>query len=99
MNESKESRAIVQTIALLGESMGLPITAEGIEDGDLIAHLAEIGCAKGQGFHFGQPLSVEQARRLLAERNLLGLGWTPQPAVNAEPEQFTEPQLRAARGE
>ncbi len=99
MNESKESRAIVQTIALLGESMGLPITAEGIEDGELIAHLAEIGCAKGQGFHFGQPLSVEQARRLLAERNLLGLGWTPKPATPDETEQFTEPQLRAARGE
>lgn len=100
MNESKESRAIVQTIALLGESMGLPITAEGIEDGELIAHLTEIGCAKGQGFHFGQPLSVEQARRLLAERNLLGLGWTPKPAATAdEAEQFTEPQLRAARGE
>ncbi len=73
MNESKESRAIVQTIALLGESMGLPITAEGIEDGALIAHLSKIGCAKGQGFYFGQPLSVEQARRLLADQNLLDL--------------------------
>lgn len=99
MNESKESRAIVQTIALLGESMGLPITAEGIEDGELIAHLAEIGCAKGQGFHFGQPLSIEQARRLLAERNMLGMGWTPQPQPHDEPEPLTEPQLRAARGE
>lgn len=99
MNESKESRAIVQTIALLGESMGLPITAEGIEDGELIAHLTEIGCGKGQGFHFGQPLSVEQARRLLAERNLLGLGWTPKPVTVDAPELFTEPQLRAARGE
>jgi diguanylate cyclase (GGDEF)-like protein len=99
MNESKESRAIVQTIALLGESMGLPITAEGIEDGELIAHLAEIGCAKGQGFHFGQPLSIEQARRLLAERNLLGMGWTPQPKPQDDPEPLTEPQLRAARGE
>ncbi|PXW71658.1 diguanylate cyclase/phosphodiesterase [Blastomonas natatoria] len=99
MNESKESRAIVQTIALLGESMGLPITAEGIEDGELIAHLAEIGCAKGQGFHFGQPLSIEQARRLLAERNMLGLGWTPQPVPQDDAEPLTEPQLRAARGE
>ena len=99
MNESKESRAIVQTIALLGESMGLPITAEGIEDGELIAHLAEIGCAKGQGFHFGQPLSIEQARRLLAERNMLGMGWTPQPKPQDDPEPLTEPQLRAARGE
>ena len=99
MNESKESRAIVQTIALLGESMGLPITAEGIEDGELIAHLAEIGCAKGQGFHFGQPLSIEQARRLLAERNMLGMGWAPQPKPKDDPEPLTEPQLRAARGE
>lgn len=99
MNESKESRAIVQTIALLGESMGLPITAEGIEDGDLIAHLTEIGCAKGQGFHFGQPLSVEQARRLLAERNLLGHPVPPPSMHFEEPQDLTEPQRRAASGE
>jgi diguanylate cyclase (GGDEF)-like protein len=99
MNESKESRAIVQTIAMLGESMGLPITAEGIEDGDLIAHLTAIGCAKGQGFHFGQPLSVEQARRLLADRNLLGFPVQPKTHEDEPAVELTEPQLRAARGE
>lgn len=104
MTESKESRAIVQTIALLGESMGLPITAEGIEDGDLIAHLADMGCAKGQGFHFGQPLSVEQARCLLAERNMLGRPAQPDAADDDDGDidelaGLTEPQRRAALGE
>lgn len=103
MNESKESRAIVQTIAMLGESMGLPITAEGIEDGDMIAHLTQIGCAKGQGFHFGQPLSVDQARRLLADRNMLGHPVQPRMETDAAPHDemagLTEPQRRAALGE
>lgn len=98
MNESKESRAIVQTIAMLGESMGLPITAEGIEDGDIIAHLTEIGCAKGQGFHFGQPLSVDQARRLLADQNLLGLPCLPQADADAATDMPSE-QRRTASGE
>ena len=97
MNESKESRAIVQTIAMLGESMGLPITAEGIEDGTMIAHLTEIGCAKGQGFHFGQPLSVEQARRLLADQNMLGLPGQPRIAEEPEEDALPDPPDRERR--
>ena len=71
MAKSDESHAIVKTIAMLGESMGLPITAEGIEDGELIAKLSEMGCAKGQGYHFGKPLTIEQTRRMLADHNML----------------------------
>ena len=98
MNESKESRAIVETIALLGESMGLPITAEGIEDGSMIPRLTEIGCAKGQGFHFGQPLSVEQARRLLADQNMLGHPVVHQIADDSDDEPVVAAR-RAASGE
>jgi len=79
MVNSKESNAIVRTIALLGDTMGLPITAEGIEDAEMIKQLTAMGCVKGQGFHFGHPLSVEQTRRLLAEQDLLA-----KPASQAE---------------
>ena len=71
MEENAESAAIVSAIAGLGASLDVPITAEGIEDESVIAKLHELGCSKGQGWHFGQPMSIEQVRKILAEKNLL----------------------------
>ncbi len=71
MLENTESAAIVSAIAGLGASLSVPITAEGIEDHNVIEKLAALGCTKGQGWHFGQPQSIEQVRKLLAEKDLL----------------------------
>jgi len=71
LNESADSAAIVHAIISLGESLNLPITAEGVEDADIEARLRALGCAKAQGWHYSKPLSVAGARRLLAERRLL----------------------------
>ena len=68
---NSESKAIVKAINGLGESLGLPITAEGIEDKDTEDALRSIGCAKGQGWHYGRPLTVQETLKVLAERNLL----------------------------
>lgn len=71
INQNSESAAIVSAIARLGDSLGLPVTAEGIEDKNIERQLRRMGCTKGQGWHFGKPMSVEQARKMLAEQNLL----------------------------
>ena len=71
MNRDPEAAAIVNAISKLGESLNLPITAEGIEDEYIHERLRLLGCNKGQGWHFGKPLPVVAARRLLAERGLL----------------------------
>jgi diguanylate cyclase (GGDEF)-like protein len=81
--ENSESAAIVKAITGLGESLGMPITAEGIEDRDIETELRNIGCAKGQGWYYGRPLSMEQTRKILAERNLL-------PAQRIEQVQLSE---------
>ena len=78
--ENSESAAIVKAITGLGESLGMPITAEGIEDKAIEDELRNIGCAKGQGWHYGRPLSIEQIGKVLAERNLL----PPKPEVGPE---------------
>src|SRR3546814_6083960 len=57
INQNSESAAIVSAIARLGDSLGLPITAEGIEDKDIERRLRRLGCTKGQGWYFGKPLS------------------------------------------
>ena len=66
-----ESKAIVKAITGLGDSLGMAVTAEGIEDKETESELRGIGCSKGQGWYYGRPLSVEQTRVVLAERNLL----------------------------
>ena len=69
--ENAESAAIVNAITRLGDSLGLPVTAEGIENAQIEERLRQLGCHKGQGWHFGKPASIAQTRTLLAERNLL----------------------------
>jgi len=68
---NSDSAAIVNAITRLGDSLNLPVTAEGIEDAEIDARLRELGCQKGQGWHHGKPMSVAKARTLLASKNLL----------------------------
>ncbi len=69
--DNSESAAIVNAITRLGDSLGLPVTAEGIEDAAIEERLRQLGCHKGQGWFYGKPLPISQVRTLLAERNLL----------------------------
>jgi EAL domain-containing protein (putative c-di-GMP-specific phosphodiesterase class I) len=71
LNESADSAAIVNAIISLGESLNLPITAEGVEDEGIEERLRALGCAKAQGWYYGKPMSIASTRRLLAERRLL----------------------------
>ncbi len=71
MLENAESAAIVNVIAGLGASLQVPITAEGIENERVLAKLQELGCSKGQGWLFGQPLSIDQVRSLLIQKKML----------------------------
>ncbi len=71
MLENAESAAIVNVIVGLGASLQVPITAEGIENERVLAKLQELGCSKGQGWLFGQPLSIDQVRSLLIQKKML----------------------------
>ena len=81
INTNPESVAIVKTIVSLGDSLNLPITAEGIEDASIQERLRQLGCHKGQGYHYGRPISIANARRMLAERRLLVAQQQPAPQV------------------
>jgi diguanylate cyclase (GGDEF)-like protein len=84
--DNPESAAIVNAITRLGDSLGLSVTAEGIEDAAIEERLRQLGCHKGQGSHFGKPTSIGQTRMLLAERNLLpSMQAEAREAASAEP--------------
>jgi diguanylate cyclase (GGDEF)-like protein len=50
--------AIVRTVLALGESLRMPVLAEGIETEAQWDFLAREGCAKGQGYLFARPAAV-----------------------------------------
>lgn len=65
MGRHTEDEAIVQTVITLAESLGLGVTAEGIETEDQLDRLRELGCDRGQGFFFARPAPLEKMRELL----------------------------------
>ena len=71
MRGSPDAQAIVVAIVRLGESLAMPITAEGIEDEATAIELTRLGCSKGQGWYFGRAASAADTNRLLAGRGLL----------------------------
>jgi len=58
--------AIVRTVLALGESLRMPVLAEGIETEAQWDFLARAGCAKGQGFLFARPVAVTQLPTAIA---------------------------------
>jgi diguanylate cyclase (GGDEF)-like protein len=83
MRGNPDAQAIVVAIVRLGESLAMPITAEGVEDEETAVELTRLGCAKGQGWHFGRPASADDTARLLAARGLLRTAPPPHPAIAA----------------
>jgi diguanylate cyclase (GGDEF)-like protein len=58
--------AIVRTVLALGESLHMPVLAEGIETEAQWDFLAREGCAKGQGYLFAKPAAIDQLPAAIA---------------------------------
>ncbi len=66
-----EDAAIIQAIIAMGHSLGLQVTAEGVESLGQLQALARLGCDEYQGYLFSKPLpAVEVAAKYLAPRHL-----------------------------
>ena len=61
-------QAIVRAVTTLADALGVPVTVEGIENAETHAAVAGFGCAVGQGWYFGKPMSGDQAAALLRAR-------------------------------
>ena len=69
--DDKDSATIIQSIISLGEGLGLPITAEGIESEAVLAQLQRLGKFKGQGYLYGFPEPADRTEAELAQLDLL----------------------------
>jgi len=65
LGKDPESTALVAAVISLATSLGMKVTAEGIETVEQMVHLQSLNCDQGQGYYFARPLSVEAAELLL----------------------------------
>jgi len=66
LGKAGDSRAIVETILNLANSLGIGVVAEGIETAEQVDRLRRMQCPHGQGFWFSRPLTVTAAEELIA---------------------------------
>jgi diguanylate cyclase (GGDEF)-like protein len=58
-------KVVVSAILAIGQSLSLPVTAEGVESEAQLAELLRLGCQFMQGFHFSKPLPPDECLREL----------------------------------
>jgi len=61
---------ILRSIISLAHDLGMEVVAEGAESDSDAAELYQLGCEYAQGYVFGEPMSAEQARTLIASDRL-----------------------------
>ncbi|WP_379921814.1 putative bifunctional diguanylate cyclase/phosphodiesterase [Erythrobacter sp. R86502] len=67
---------IVEAIVSLGRGLDLPLTAEGVEDEQILEALKSMGRLKAQGYFYGQPEDAEAVRARLGAAGRLNHGLT-----------------------
>lgn len=83
---------VIDAIMQLGESLSIPVTAEGVEDRVIFEALGKYGQVKAQGYHFGQP---EDGAAVRSRLDALGLLAAQPPAPPAPEQEALAGRLRA----
>jgi len=83
MLDSPQDANIVRAIVQMAHSLGMRVTAEGVEHRGQRDALAALGCETGQGFALGRPMASDA---LLARLERQDAAPAPRPAAPAEPE-------------
>jgi len=65
IGDNTDSQAIVRAIVSLGSSLGITITAEGIETENDLAYLRAEGCNEGQGYLFSKAQPAREVAEFL----------------------------------
>ncbi len=65
-NDAKDALLVKSTIDL-AHSLGLKVTAEGVESREALAMLQMMGCDLAQGFHIARPMGLEALQGFLGE--------------------------------
>jgi diguanylate cyclase (GGDEF)-like protein len=69
IHHEPQNAAIVRAVTSLANAIDVPVTVEGIEDEATHATVLGFGCAVGQGWYFGKPMTARRAADLLDRRD------------------------------
>lgn len=72
MLQGGESTAIISAVLAMAHSLGMRVTAEGVETPEQAAALQAMGCDCLQGFYFSRPVSAQDIPALLARQWHIG---------------------------
>jgi len=61
-----EDTAIIRAVVGLAKTLGITVTAEGVETHEQLIQLRAVGCEQGQGYFFARPVSADRVPELLA---------------------------------
>ncbi|HEX6741608.1 MAG TPA: EAL domain-containing protein, partial [Sphingomicrobium sp.] len=81
----EQTAAIVNTIASLGHTLSVPITAEGVESEQIRAELKKFGCSEAQGWLFGRAVSADTVRAFLEMKQTGGTPDSPDAPPSEPP--------------
>jgi EAL domain-containing protein (putative c-di-GMP-specific phosphodiesterase class I) len=68
MDSDEENASIVRATIDLAHSLGLSVTAEGVESGVVLEMLKEMGCDVCQGYYVGMPMTQHEVQVWLSGR-------------------------------
>ena len=89
MVKSEQTAAIVNTIANLGHTLSVPITAEGVESEQIRNELKRFGCSEAQGWLFGRAVSAETVKTFLEMKEKDDKPEASPPAAPDDAARFT----------
>jgi EAL domain-containing protein (putative c-di-GMP-specific phosphodiesterase class I) len=73
LGEDAVNHAIVRLIVDFAHTLGLKVTAEGVENDRQVASLTAMSCDLAQGFYFSKPLPSEAAGKIIATNPAWGV--------------------------
>ncbi len=72
---NKDDAVIVRSTINLGHNLGMRVTAEGVEDREVLERLIDLGCDEAQGYYIARPFPSSDFDKQLDEMEKRG-GWT-----------------------
>ena len=83
LHERAESESVVRAVLAIAQSLGMRVTAEGIETEQQARTLVVMGCHTLQGYHISRPVPAEQIPALCARQWAMPCPQTPKRGLLA----------------
>jgi len=92
VDDDESDATIVRTIIEMGRSLKMNVIAEGVESTGHLDFLRRHHCGFGQGKLFGEPVTLEELRLLLARQQETGPAFAALITQSAATEKFSKPR-------